>query len=288
MILVIYFFMSCFKLENPLPPLDNNAIFSSSSLIETVAPANNDTVSATPAFAWVATGRKLVYLGIFVANIDIKDNKIVNIKDNIWAWHSGLGKGREGFVSFADGVDVVNGNLQVDRIPTPLIFDRAYIWAVWAWDDAGKKVVSSSQELFFVVTPRIKITIKSIKVVNTCDPFSEAGEFYYQFKIVYNNKEQIIAERTRSNFISARAGETILIDQSIIVLMNQEPISQIDIKGTVIENDTPDGIGDNIVGEFCDQYSYLINQWSPGDKEKLLEQNSQCGVFVYYNLSFVR
>lgn len=138
----------------PTAPADStlpNPIFPNSDLIDVRTPKLGDTVTSTPTFTWVVTGRKYVYLGIFSQNLVIKDGNIANINANIWAWHSGLGTGREGDVSFSGGVDVVNGELQTGRLPTALISGNSYVWAVWAWNDDGTEIKQSSKEMFFVV-----------------------------------------------------------------------------------------------------------------------------------------
>ena len=131
-------------------PIDLNTIFYADS-ISVISPMNGDTIpDIYPMFAWEATGSKMVFLGIFVNNINITAGQIANIDDNIWAWHSGLGKGRIGSVAFDDGFDTVNGMLQTDRPPTPLFENTPYIWAIWAWSDDGNLISHASREMLFV------------------------------------------------------------------------------------------------------------------------------------------
>jgi hypothetical protein len=148
-ILLIFLFVSC-EGEQPLDPDLQNALFPNTKLIEIGIPVFGDTVSNMPAFSWQATGKKFVYLAIFSDRIIIKEDKIVNFEDNVWAWHSGLGTGREGSIYFSDGVDVVGGKLQTGT-PSPLISGREYVWAVWAWENDGIKVSESSKEMYFIV-----------------------------------------------------------------------------------------------------------------------------------------
>jgi hypothetical protein len=121
------------------------------ALIAISTPSPDCTVGTQPAFAWHATGRKLLYVGVFQSNISVAEGQIVNPLANVWAWHSGLGSGRDGNVFFRDGVDVKNGALVTGVAPTPLTHGASYVWAVWAWDDAGQKVIQSSKEVFFKV-----------------------------------------------------------------------------------------------------------------------------------------
>jgi len=136
----------------PLDPDLDNAVFTTADhLIVTGLPEFNSTTTTTPVFTWKATGQKLAFLAVFDANIQTRNSVIVNSQANIWSWHSGLGTGREGAIRFEDGRDVVDGNLQVVGPPTPLESGQSYTWAVWAWDNEGKRVTHSSEEMFFVV-----------------------------------------------------------------------------------------------------------------------------------------
>ena len=140
------------KTQEPIPK-DNNPIFPGTKKIESALPDDNDTVSLPIQFTWTATGADLVYLGIFNQKIDMALGKIKNINDNIWAWHSGLGQGREGSVVFSDGFDVVDGKMETTHSPTPLENGKTYYWAVWCWDKNGITITASSEERYFNVPP---------------------------------------------------------------------------------------------------------------------------------------
>lgn len=140
--------------ESPIRPSDeslNNGVFPGSDVIQVATPASGCSTGPSPAFAWQATGRQIVYAGVFAENIRVRDGKIVNSEANIWAWHTGLGSAREGNVHFEQGVNVRDGTLQLGAPPTPLPPGRSYVWAVWAWDESGTSVVQSSKEIFFSV-----------------------------------------------------------------------------------------------------------------------------------------
>ncbi len=140
-----------FPATPPDAGLGNPVFPTADELIEVVQPAMADTVGTTPTFTWVATGRRYVFLGVFIETIDIRDGAIMNTEDNIWAWHSGLGTAREGAVTWADGLNVIDGQLQEGAEPTPLTPGQGYIWAVWAWHADGVHVAASSEEMFFMV-----------------------------------------------------------------------------------------------------------------------------------------
>jgi hypothetical protein len=134
------------------PPVDSgldNPIFSGSTPVRIAVPGIGDTTSTTPDFAWTSTGSRWVFVGIFTQDIVVKDGQIENPGDNVWAWHSGLGTGREGSVRFADGRTVIGGILQTGTAPTALAPNRPYFWAVWAWSDNAVSVAESSQEGYF-------------------------------------------------------------------------------------------------------------------------------------------
>lgn len=136
----------------PSPPADQNLpnpVIPDADLITIGIPASNSTVSTTPDFSWTATTKGLVYLAVFSANIQVAGGGIANPQDIVWAWNTGLKTGREGSVKFTDGRSVVNGRMVLDSPPQPLVSGKNYVWAVWAWDDAGYAVVKASPETYF-------------------------------------------------------------------------------------------------------------------------------------------
>jgi hypothetical protein len=137
----------------PVAPQDtafHNPAFAGAQLITVGTPGSGCHTGLKPTFTWQATGRKMVYVGVFRSNISISDDRIVNTSDNIWAWHSGLGRAREGNVAFSDGVSVKGDTLLTDAAPIPLEQGHSYTWAVWAWNDDGTRVIASSEETFFI------------------------------------------------------------------------------------------------------------------------------------------
>ncbi|MFC1573529.1 hypothetical protein ACFL6M_08040 [Candidatus Eisenbacteria bacterium] len=139
----------------PAPPSDHdlgNLLFPSAEHeIVTSLPAHESVTDSIPDFTWVQTSQPIVFVGVFDENVQIQNARVVNVADNVWAWHTGLGTGREGFITFAHGRNVVDGVIQVDAPPRLLESGRSYVWAVWAWDASGRTVTHSSQEIFFTV-----------------------------------------------------------------------------------------------------------------------------------------
>lgn len=114
----------------------NNLIFSETSNI----PAAQSSDVSTPAFSWTATGYKHVVCAIFSSHLAITNNQIVNEEEMVWIWHSGLKKGRDGNISFSDGLH----DLTSTAIPESLA-SGTYYWAVWAIDEAGHVRASSTE-----------------------------------------------------------------------------------------------------------------------------------------------
>lgn len=137
-----------------------NPVFPDAELV-TLGSPNLCVVNRTPTFTWESTGQRLVFAGIFSRNVTIVRQSIGNTVDNVWAWHTGLGTGREGNVAFGDGVAVIDGEVVVGSAAAPLVQGRAYVWVVWAWDFIGRKITHSSPEAFFTVDSAASATCTS-------------------------------------------------------------------------------------------------------------------------------
>jgi hypothetical protein len=138
--------------QNPVRPSDaefTNTVFPQTFLIEARVQIVCTSAGPQLVFTWQSTGQPLVFVGVFDENIAVAGGRIVNSDANIWAWHSGLGRGREGNVLFSQGRDVRDGILQENA--TDLVDGETYAWAVWAWDDSGTVVSHSSREQTFRV-----------------------------------------------------------------------------------------------------------------------------------------
>jgi len=111
-----------------------------------------DTLTSTPVLKWDSVGVPLIYAGIFSEQILITGGNISNTDDLYWAWHSGMNSGKDGHVSYSDGVNVKNGNYVTVSSPEPLITGNHYYWAVWAWNKTGTTIWYSSRPLEFMVS----------------------------------------------------------------------------------------------------------------------------------------
>lgn len=95
-------------------------------------------------FSWESTDSRYFVITIFKAEIDInlKENQIANTDEAVWTWNTGLEKGRKGNVSFSDGQDVIDGEIQ--STTTPLSPGTYYI-AAWGYDDRYNLTHSSEE-----------------------------------------------------------------------------------------------------------------------------------------------
>jgi len=107
-----------------------------------------DTLNNMPSFVWDSIGLKIITVAIFTLPIVVENDQIMNVDDIVWEWHSGMDFGKEGYVQFIEGKNVIQGEI-TDTV-TPLQ-EGNYYWGVWAWNSTGKKVVYSSRQLGFYV-----------------------------------------------------------------------------------------------------------------------------------------
>jgi hypothetical protein len=113
-----------------------NVLFPGSSLITAAASAGAD--PGRPSFSWQATGYRHVVCAVFDERISIIDGTIANPHRIRWLWNSGLPDGREGNVTFADGVS----DPETDAAPITLE-NGTYYWAVWTLDASGSPAAST-------------------------------------------------------------------------------------------------------------------------------------------------
>lgn len=133
-------------------PPGTDPIFTGCAPIATSSPPSGAIIrTTTPGMAWAPTGSALVLAGIFTEPIAVAAGHITNGSALVWAWHSGLGAGRDGAVAFTDGVAPLEGRLDRVEAAVPLTPGRTYYWSVWAWDSTGTKVVAASALQFFAV-----------------------------------------------------------------------------------------------------------------------------------------
>lgn len=110
-----------------------------------------DTLPSTPVLKWDSVNVNLIYAGIFDAPIHEENGNITNSGNLIWAWHSGMLKGKNGMVQYNDGKTINSDGTYNNSDPVPLANGITYYWGVWAWNNSGTQIWFSSRPLKFYV-----------------------------------------------------------------------------------------------------------------------------------------
>lgn len=100
-------------------------------------------------FTWKTTNRKNMMVAIFKQVIKVNDSEISNKEDIVWIWTpQGIDTGK---IKFSDGQ-------RVSLLKENFVYSKAqnlnpgfYVWCIWAWDDQGVNIITSSRELPFEV-----------------------------------------------------------------------------------------------------------------------------------------
>lgn len=109
-----------------------------------------DTVGDSPVLAWEAIPFRYVTAALFSNPISVSGGEIQNVEDIVWQWHSGMDFGVVGQVQYSEGRSVINEIIDYNNFPVSLTGGH-YYWAVWAWGNAGVRVLFSSQQREFYV-----------------------------------------------------------------------------------------------------------------------------------------
>ncbi len=138
-------------------PDESGSLFRANKIIKTFSPEFGETIYSTkPSMSFTGYNNKLVMNAVWKEMPRVVDNKIVNIEDIVWFWHSGMQNSPIGYVTYESGKYPKDGNLNPKDVSTlepapPLEKGRAYYWAVWEWDDSGVKIDASSSISYFKV-----------------------------------------------------------------------------------------------------------------------------------------
>lgn len=130
---------------------DSNTLsFAGTKRIALVSPINSEyTTSVNPSLYWIPNDSTLSAIGIFSRTPKINQQGIENINDMVWYWHTGLGGGSSGHITFSQGVNGIH-----DSTPASYLdHGSTYYWAVWEWDKVSGKVISSSNIGIFRTRP---------------------------------------------------------------------------------------------------------------------------------------
>ena len=141
-------------------PIPNNLLFSNiEKEILILSPKFSETIHTTePTIKYTNTqNSRHIMVTIWTKLPKVNEGKIVNSKDIIWYWHTGMNNSPVGRIKYEDGAIPIDGDLNtpIEKLtsPKPLEHGRSYYLAVWEWDDNGIEVISSSSISYFIVAP---------------------------------------------------------------------------------------------------------------------------------------
>lgn len=104
-----------------------------------------------PDFSWIPSGSTITMMAIWDRPPSFVNGQLSDQSRIQWIWHSGLGTGVPGFVTFSDGRSVLSGDINNLAAPIPLQRGKSYYWAVWEWDASALTIHASSELGYFTV-----------------------------------------------------------------------------------------------------------------------------------------
>ncbi|MBN2613546.1 MAG: hypothetical protein JXB00_18465 [Bacteroidales bacterium] len=110
-----------------------------------------DTLTPMPVLRWDSVNVPYIVAAIFSQPIEIEGGVISNTSDIVWIWHSGLETGKDGYVEFTEGKQMINGDIQNLTAPASLTGPANYYWGVWGWNYPGTRILFSSRPLAFYI-----------------------------------------------------------------------------------------------------------------------------------------
>lgn len=139
-------------------PKENQLLFDAPARIHLLDPHFSEVLySPNPTFSYNTNSNKLLMVAVWSHLPKVQDNKITNLSDIIWYWHSGMKNSPLGIVEYKDGRHPINNDLNPDEytndsFPVPLIKGHSYYWAVWEWDSSGLSINASSAISYFKIS----------------------------------------------------------------------------------------------------------------------------------------
>ncbi|MFO7658032.1 MAG: hypothetical protein R6W78_13295 [Bacteroidales bacterium] len=110
-----------------------------------------DTLTPMPVLQWDSISIPYLVAAIFSQPVEVENGVIFNTSDIIWFWHSGLESGKNGYVEFGEGKQMINGDINNLLPPVALAGTARYYWGIWGWDYSGTRVKYSSKPFTFYV-----------------------------------------------------------------------------------------------------------------------------------------
>jgi hypothetical protein len=110
-----------------------------------------DTLNNAPVFEWDSLVQNFTTVAIFKTRPIVTAGKIINTKDIIWQWYTGMTTQKiKGQVKYFDGRNVINDSIAYNKEVLPLNKGN-YYWAVWNWTNDGTVILMSSRVMWFSV-----------------------------------------------------------------------------------------------------------------------------------------
>lgn len=104
-----------------------------------------------PDFSWIPSGSTITMMAIWDQPPSLANGQLSDQSRIQWIWHSGLGTGVPGFVTFSDGRSVLSGDINNLAAPIPLQRGKSYYWAVWEWTENALNIHASSELGYFII-----------------------------------------------------------------------------------------------------------------------------------------
>jgi parallel beta-helix repeat protein len=134
-------------------PPTNTPVFPGTSRIPLGSPSTGELlITDRPDFNWTSTGAREAILFVWARPPNLDSTGAIDENGIVWAWHTGLGTGFPGAVSFQDGRSTPTGKMNELTDPVALNRGTAYYWAVWEWDEDGMSIIASSDLGYFRVS----------------------------------------------------------------------------------------------------------------------------------------
>lgn len=104
-----------------------------------------------PEFSWTTGVSTRTFVAVWDRPPSFTSGKLGDKSAIKWLWHSGLGTGVTGSVTFKDGRSMFMGDLNNLALAQPLQRGKSFYWAVWDWDESALFIQASSELGYFTV-----------------------------------------------------------------------------------------------------------------------------------------
>lgn len=134
-----------------IPPV-GVPVFSGTQSLVLSTPSRGALLSTDqPDFSWIPGGSTITMMAIWDRPPSFVNGQLSDQSRIQWIWHSGLGTGVPGFLTFNDGRSVLSGDINNLAAPMPLQRGKSYYWAVWEWSENALNIRASSELSYFII-----------------------------------------------------------------------------------------------------------------------------------------